>query len=110
MDDYRPDVKAEMDKLLLGMPGVTGGKMFGYPAYKINGKVFAFVGGAGISIKLPAKRVGALIEEHEVMGPFEPASGRVWKEWVSIDHANVADYAQHESLFTESIAFANPAA
>ncbi len=109
MNDYRSDVKDTLDNLLLGMPGVKVGKMFGYPAYKINGKVFAFVGGGGVSIKLPAERVGTLIETEAAMGPFEPASGRVWKEWVSIDHANVADYAQHEALFTESIAFVNPA-
>lgn len=105
MDDYRDDVKALMDEMLLRIPGVSGGKAFGYPAYKVGGKVFLFVGGAGIAVKLPVERVGALIAANDAMYLFEPVEGRVWKSWVSIDHANVDDYAQHEALLEEAIAF-----
>jgi hypothetical protein len=44
---YRDEVRAALDDLVLGIPGVKGGQAFSYPAYKVNGKVFAFVGGAG---------------------------------------------------------------
>jgi hypothetical protein len=55
MSDHKHNAahKDMMDGLLLGMPGVKGSKAFGYPAYKVNGKVFAFVGSQGVSIKLP---------------------------------------------------------
>jgi len=38
---YREDVKATLDGLLLGLPMVRAGKMFGYPAYYVKGKLFA---------------------------------------------------------------------
>jgi len=37
------------------------GKAFGYPDYKVNGKIFAFVGERGIALKFPAEQVKALL-------------------------------------------------
>ena len=103
---YDPAYKANMDELLLVMPGVKGGKAFGYPAYKINGKVFAFVGGTGISLKLPAQRARALIDSHpDVMRVFEPADGIIWKEWLTIQRESPQDYEQDVPLFEESVEF-----
>jgi hypothetical protein len=38
---FNPDHKAALDTFLLHLPGVTSGKMFGYPAYYVHGKLFA---------------------------------------------------------------------
>jgi hypothetical protein len=103
--NYDLDKKAIMDGLLLGMPGVKGSKAFGYPAYKVNGKVFAFVGSHGIAIKLPLARVQDLIATNEGMKPFEVGEGVVWREWVSIDRPQSDDYAQDIDLFEESMLF-----
>jgi len=100
-DDTR---KAKMDEMLLVMPGVKGSKAFGYPAYKINGKVFAFVGSKGVAIKLPAERVKALLDG-KVMKPFEVAEGNVWREWLSIQRETFEDYEQDAGLFEESVEF-----
>jgi hypothetical protein len=97
--------KTVMDSLVLGMPGVKGSKAFGYPAYKVNGKVFAFVGSNGVAIKLPAARVQELIAAHTDAKPFEVADGVVWREWVSLQHAVSDDYAQDIDLFEESVQF-----
>lgn len=107
MDDerYIAGHKNVMDRVLLAVPGVKGGQAFGYPAYKANGKVFAFVGGAGVALKLPAPRVQELIAAHPQMKPFQPTEGVVWREWVSIDYVDSAAYEQHEALYTESIQF-----
>jgi hypothetical protein len=106
MDDFKPAIKEMMDGLLLSRLGVKGGKMFGYPAYKVNGKAFAFVGGEGIAIKLPEQRVQALVASGAPFAPFEPVPGQVWREWVSIDHPDdPAGYQQHDALYDESIAF-----
>lgn len=104
-ENYRDDHKAVLDALLLDMPGVTGGKAFGYPAYKIGGKVFCFVGGDGISIKLPKGHVDALISEGGAFGPFEPVEGTVWKSWVSIDRDTSEDYRGDIDLLEESVSF-----
>lgn len=103
--NHNPQIKAMLDDLLLDMPGVTGGKAFGYPAYKINGKVFAFVGGDGIAIKLPPAQVKGLIEGGEPFHPFEPVAGTVWKSWVSIDHVDPDAYRGHVDLLEAAVAF-----
>jgi len=103
--NYDPAQKAAMDGLLLGMPGVKGGKAFGYPAYKVNGKIFAFVGGDGVSIKLPAARVAALTAAQPEIKPFEVTDGVIWREWVMIEHPDPETLAQHIDLFEESLVF-----
>jgi hypothetical protein len=104
MDDYNPHIKDMLDSLLIGMPGVKASKAFGYPAYKVNGRIFAFVGGPGIAIKLPKPRVQELVAAHAEMKPFEVAEGIVWREWLSIDR-EPADYARDMELFEESVQF-----
>jgi hypothetical protein len=37
-----------MDELLLVIPGVKPGSAMGHPGYKVNGKLFAFVGIHGV--------------------------------------------------------------
>ncbi len=102
MDNYREDHKAAMDDLLLPLPGVKGGKSWGYPSYKVNGKIFAFVGGNGIAIKLPLLRVKGLADEGGAYKIFEVTDGVFWKEWLSIDRAVSADYEQDLELLEES--------
>lgn len=92
-----------MDDLLLPIPGVKGGKAFGYPAYKVNGKIFCFVVDHGIALKLPAKRVQALIAERDEASAFE--AGGTWKEWVVVAHDDAEDYRRHEDLYHESLEF-----
>ena len=102
---HNPAIKSLLDDLLLGIPGVTVGKAFGFPAYKVSGKVFAFVGGEGMGLKLPVERVGELVARGALYSPFEPVAGTVWKAWVSIDHPDANAYRDHLTLFEESVAF-----
>jgi hypothetical protein len=103
--NHNPEYKTMMDALVKGMPGVKDSKAFGYPAYKVNGKVFAFVGGSGVAIKLPAARVQELIANHDEMKPFEVADGVVWREWVSINKLNSERYVQYIEWIEESVQF-----
>ncbi|GAB4515531.1 MAG: hypothetical protein OHK0046_19240 [Anaerolineae bacterium] len=105
MDNYSTAHKAVIDALVSNMPNVVVGKAFGYPAYKINGKVFAFVGSAGVALKLPEARVQELIQNHEHMHSFEPSPGTVWREWVSIDREKPTDHQQDMDLLEESMQF-----
>lgn len=102
---YKEANKTIVDELVLDIPGIKGGKAFGYPAYKVNGKVFAFVGEIGITLKLPEDRVIALVEAHDSMQPFEVSDGVIWKQWVYIERKNPEDYRQDLDLMEESIAF-----
>jgi hypothetical protein len=103
--DFLETHKTILDEILLVVPNVKGSKAFGYPAYKIGGKIFAFVGGKGAAMKLPEARVGELIGSRPFLRAFEVAEGVIWKSWLSIDPADPKTYHELESLFLESISF-----
>jgi hypothetical protein len=105
MPKHNPEIKAAVDKILLHIPGVQGSKAFGYPAYKINGKVFAFVGSKGVSAKLPQARVRELVEAGGSLRPFEVAGGVVWKEWVFLELENTERLRNYSALFDEAIQY-----
>ncbi len=42
------EIKAAMDDLVAAWPDVTQGKMFGSPAYRARGVLFAMIGGEGV--------------------------------------------------------------
>jgi len=102
---FREDHKLVIENLVSDIPGVKVGKAFGYPAFKVNGKMFAFVGGDGIGIKLPAERVQALIDSNAAFTPFEPVEGTIWREWVSITRNISEDYRQDADLLEEALLF-----
>lgn len=102
---YKEENKTVVDALVLDIPGVKGGKAFGYPAYKVKGKVFAFVGEVGIALKLPEDRVAELVNDQAEIRPFEVTDGVIWKQWVYIERKNAEDYRQDVSLMEEAIAF-----
>jgi hypothetical protein len=105
LSGYDEARKSVMDGLLVGMPGVKASKAFGYPAYKVNGKIFAFVGSKVVAIKLPKMRVQELTDAHPEMKPFEVDEGVIWREWLAIDRPDSEDYAQDIELFEESVQF-----
>ncbi len=102
---YNPDQKAAVDAILSALPEVKEGKAFGYPAYKVRGKVFAFVGSRGVAIKLPAPKVQSLIKDGAPYYPFEPGRGIIWKEWVSIQREDAQTYHEDEDLLVKSMEF-----
>jgi hypothetical protein len=103
--NYREDIRAALDLFLIGIPGVKGGKAFGYPAYKVNGKNFCFVGGNGISLKLGEARVRELISEQPHFSVLEIAQGIQWKAWLNIEGVPPEAYEDYFPLFEESISF-----
>lgn len=101
--NYNSEHKAALDEIVLGMPGVKGSKAFGYPAYKVNGKIFAFVGSEGVSIKLGEKRVAELVGTQPEFAILEVDTGIFWKAWLFINFPDPKLYASHEDLFVESM-------
>jgi hypothetical protein len=103
---YRPDIKAILDHLLPNaFPGVRASRAFGYPAYKVEGRIFAFVGGDGLSLKLGEAAVRRLSAQGGPYSIFEVGEGVVWKAWLSIDHADAAAYEDELQLFADSVEF-----
>jgi len=77
-------------------------KGFGSSALCVGGKIFAMVSSKGsFVVKLPKARVDALVESG-VGARFEPAKGRVMKEWLAVDPASDTDWL---SLAREALKF-----
>ncbi len=66
----------------LGSPGKKG---FGSSALQIDGKIFAMLAGGTLVVKLPRRRVDALIASGEGHR-FDPRrDGRLMKEWLALE-------------------------
>jgi hypothetical protein len=66
------------------------GRGFGSTGLKVNGKLFAMVSSRTqkFVVKLPRERVDALVSAGQGE-PFDPGRGRLMKEWVAIDGADL---------------------
>ena len=72
-------------------------KMFGYPAYFVNGNMFAGIFGDKLFIRLPEFDIKKLTEMNLGVKPFEPVPGRLMKGYVVIPQS----FYSNEKLFDE---------
>ena len=96
--------KVALDALLLNIPGAMEGKMFGYPAYYVNGKLFAGIYGEGVGVKVPEDVANKLLSEKHVI-PFQPLGKPKMREWIQINRARPADYRKDIDIFHTSAEF-----
>jgi len=101
---YREDVKATLDGLLLGLPMVKAGKMFGYPAYYVKGKLFACVYGDGVGLKVPEQVANALLEKEAII-PFQPMGRNRMREWIQINRDSAKDYMDDIEILETSASY-----
>lgn len=101
---FNPEIKAVLDQFLLGIPGVTAGTMFGYPAYYIRGKLFACVYESGVGIKVPEKTAKNLAGMPG-FSFFQPLGRAKMKAWIFLERSDPEDYAKELPLFTTSIEY-----
>lgn len=96
--------KLALDSLLLGMSGVTAGKMFGYPAYYVNRKLFACVYDNGVGVKVPEEVAATLLcKEH--IAPFQPMGKPRMREWIQINRLRSTDYRLDMDIFRAAVNF-----
>jgi hypothetical protein len=96
--NFKPEHEAALHQLLKDNPLAKPGKMFGYPAYKVNGKLAVGLHDAGIVAKVGTARAKALIGQPGISA-FEPMEGRAWKDWVLL----TGDFEKHRALFDEAV-------
>ena len=101
---YNVEIKNVLDSLLLSIPVVVSGRMFGYPAYYVNNKLFACVYEDGVGVKVPFDLANELIGKDGII-PFVPMGRRKMKEWIQIDHEQPEDYLMDKEIFEKSIEF-----
>jgi len=101
---FNPAIKTVVDSFLLKDQYVTPGKMFGFPAYYINKKLFACIYEESVGLKVPADTAKEQIGKPGIV-PFQPYSKAVMKEWIQINHGKPEDYLNDMELFQQSIDF-----
>ena len=101
--------KAQIDALLLKLPGVSARKINGLDAYFVSDKMFACISGRGIGLRLPVATATDLQFSRDNVMPFQPGGMASSREWIQIDRAEAAEYAQDLALFQTSLEFVKAA-
>ena len=101
--------KAQIDALLLKLPGVSARKINGLDAYFVSDRMFACISGRGIGLRLPAATATELQFSRDNIVPFQPAGMTSSREWIQIDRAEAADYEKDLELFQASLEFVKAA-
>ena len=101
--------KAQIDALLLALPGVVTKKINGLDAYFVNDRMFACISGEGIGLRVPVAMANELQFSRENVGAFQPAGLPSSKEWVQVNRADAADYAKDLELFQAAHEFVKAA-
>ncbi|MGZ8211120.1 MAG: hypothetical protein ACXWUH_11490 [Burkholderiales bacterium] len=101
--------KAQIDALLLRLPGVSARKINGLDAYFVSDKMFACISGDGVGLRLPASAATELQFSRDNIVPFQPGGMTSSREWIQIDRADAADYEKDLQLFRDSLEFVKAA-
>ncbi len=91
--------KAQIDALLLKLPGVSARKISGLDAYFVSDKMFACISGDGIGLRLPVATATELQFSRDNVVPFQPGGTASTREWIQIDRAEAAEYEKDLELF-----------
>jgi hypothetical protein len=108
-DNSASSRKAQIDALLLKLPGVSARKINGLDAYFVSDKMFACISGNGIGLRLSAAEATELHFSRDNVVPFQPRGLPSSREWIQIDRADAADYEKDLALFQASLDFVKTA-
>ena len=106
-----PTRKAQIDAVLLKLPGVVAKKLNKLDAYFVNDRMFACISGDGVGLRLPAATVTNLQFSRSDVEQFQPGglSAGATREWIQINRADASEYAKDLELFQQSIEFVKTA-
>ena len=105
-----PDArKAQIDAVLLKLPGVTAKKINGLDAYFVNDRMFACISGQGVGLRLPVATATDLQFSRDDVVRFQPGGMASSREWIQIDRAEAAEYEKDLPLFLASLEFVKAA-
>ena len=104
-----PNRKAQIDAVLLKLPGVSSKKINGLDAYFVNDRMFACISGEGIGLRLPVAAATELQFSKDNVVPFQPRGLPSTREWVQINRANAAEYEKDLDVFRASLEFVSAA-
>jgi hypothetical protein len=108
-DTPESSCKAQIDAMLLNLPGVSGRKINGLDAYFVNDKMFACISGKGVGLRLPVATATELQFSRGNVVPFQPGGIASTREWIQIDRAEAAEYEKDLELFQAALEFVKAA-
>jgi hypothetical protein len=97
--------KAQIDALLLKLPGVSAREINGLDAYFVSDKMFACISSDGVGLRLPAATATELQFSRDNVVPFQPGGMASTREWIQINRAEAAEYEKDLELFRASLEF-----
>jgi hypothetical protein len=101
--------KAQIDAVLLKLPGVIAKKINSLDAYFVNDRMFACISGKGVGLRLPAATATELQFSRDNVVPFQPSGMPSSREWIQIDRADALEYEKDLALFQTSLDFVKAA-
>jgi len=104
-DTDESDRKAQIDALLLSLPGASTRKINNLDAYFVSDKMFACISGDGIGLRLPATTATELQFSRDNVVPFQPGGVSSTREWIQINRADATEYSKDLELFQASLDF-----
>ena len=105
----KSSLKAQIDALLLKLPGASARKINGLDAYFVSDKMFACISGDGVGLRLPAAAATELQFSRDNIVPFQPGGMASSREWIQINRAEVTEYERDLELFKTSLEFVKAA-
>ena len=108
-DTPKSSPKAQIDALLLRLPGVSARKINGLDAYFVSDKMFACISGDGVALRLPSATVTELRFSMNNTVAFQPGGITSSREWLQINRAEAAEYEKDLGLFQTSLDFVKTA-
>lgn len=106
-DGWDTEVAARLTELGEHL-GARPGHMFGHPALYVGRRLAVCAYGSGLGLKLPAERVGELIETGAAV-PFRPYGKPPMREWAYWPVARGDDVDDLAELIAEALEFAQTA-
>ena len=101
--------KAQIDAVLLELPGVSAKKINDLDAYFVNNKMFACISGKGIGLRVSAASATELQFSRNNVVPFKPSGMSSSREWIQINRIDATDYELDLELFRASLEFVKSA-
>lgn len=97
--------KAQIDAVLLKLPGVSTRKINGLDAYFVADRMFACISGEGVGLRLPQATATELQFSRNDVVPFQPRGVGATREWIQINRSDAAEYEKDLELFRASLEF-----
>jgi TfoX/Sxy family transcriptional regulator of competence genes len=82
-------------------------KMFGSPAFFVNGNMFAGAYGDYLFLRLSEEDRTEMMKSYSEVVPFEPLPGRIMKEYVSIPESVFCDETEFRVWIGKAHAYAS---